>query len=342
MRCRALAVPRAEAERVRLRLRDAGWLRADLGVSRDADRVYFPLVEEAAPSGTDGTILDHEFSALKRGPSSYRDRLTELPPEVRQQLPRAFDVVGDVVLIRLPDELVPWKEEVGRALLEFVPHARQVGWDQGVHGTERRRRLVPLAGGGGFVTRHRENGLDIEVDLERAYFSPRLAFEHQRVAAQVRAGERVYDLCCGVGPFTLAIARDGRAREVVSVDLNPDAIGLLRKNLDRLGLGRTVRPIVADLKEFLADAPAADRAILNLPHEGIKYLTSVGSRVERGGTLHYYEIMERSALEDRGRALVDHLGGPSHWQAAPARVVHPYAPTSDLVALTLTRHRGVD
>ncbi len=340
MKSRALLVPRERAEEARRTLRDAGSLRTDLEVRREGLYVVFPLTPSSSPDARLGTIVEREFAEVRRPPGSYRDLVRGVPPEAMARLPRAFDVIGDVVLIHLPPEVVEWKEEVGRALLAFVPAARRVGWDQGVHGVERRRRIIPLAGSGGFSTLCRENGLAIEVDLERAYFSPRLASEHRRIAEAVRAGERVLDLCCGVGPFSLTIARDGRAREITAVDVNPDAIALLRANLVRLGLEGRVRSVVADLEAFLPTAVPADRVILNLPHEGIKYLTSVANRVGPGGKLHYYEIMERSKIPDRSVALVDRLGGASAWAAEPPRTVHPYAPTLDLVAWTLTRREA--
>lgn len=337
MRVRGLIVPARSAETVRRRLVRHGWIRRDAGVLREADVVVFPLTEGAEPAPTDGVIEDREFPALHLRPASYQERVEGVPPEVRERLPRAYDVVGDVVVIRLPEAVRPWARNVGEALLAFVPGARQVGWDRGVHGVERRRRIEPIAGVGGFRTTYRENGIAFEVDLERAYFSPRLSGEHARVAAEVRAGERVLDLCCGVGPFSLTIARDGRAREVEAVDLNPDAIELLRSNLERLHLTARVRTHLGDVGEFLRSVPPADRAILNLPHEGIKYLTSVGNRLASGGTLHYYEIMERTHVSERPAALVDALGGGEQWTVEPVRVVHDYAPTSDLVALTFHR-----
>ncbi|HYK93623.1 MAG TPA: class I SAM-dependent methyltransferase family protein [Thermoplasmata archaeon] len=337
MRCRALVVPTAEAETARRRLRDAGWLQVGVGPRREGETIAFALTGDAQPLPGDGRVVELEFPSEERPPRQYRELLRHLPPASRNRLPRAFDVVGDVVLIRLPEELVPWKLDIGQALLAFVPGARQVGWDRGVHGAERRRTLEPIAGSGGFRTRCRENGLELEVDLDRAYYSPRLASEHARVAAEVNPGERVLDLCCGIGPFSLTIARDGRAREVVSVDINPDAIELLRKNAERLGLSRRIRPIVGDVASFPADPEPAERAILNLPHEGIKYLASVGNRVGPAGTLHYYEIMERTDQPARPAALASFLSPSGAWTVRSLRVVHPYSPSSDLVSVSLTR-----
>lgn len=344
MKSLAVVVARGDGERVRRRLREGGWLRRDLKVRRTATAVAFPVAADPGREAAPGGVEEADFEPTREGaPTTYRE-LLHLPPEEMRRLPRSFDVVGDIVLVRLPSELEPRATEVGEALLEFVPAARVVGLDRGVRGPERRRALERIAGAGSWRTRHRENGLEIEVDLERAYFSPRLAGEHARVAARVRRGERVLDLCCGVGPFTLAIARDARASGVVAVDMNPEAIALLEGNLKRLGLGGRVRTVTDRLEAFLPDAPTADRAILNLPHEGIKYLPQVAGALGRGGTLHYYEVTARSGQEGRPGEL-EMVVDPSRsgsWRATGRRVVHPYSPGSDLVAYTLERssHEG--
>ena len=330
-------VARAEAERVRRLLRDRGLLRSDLNVVHEGDSVVFPIASAPVSAIDAGELVSREFSPYgARGPRTYAE-LVDIPEELRAMLPRSYDVVGDVVLLRLPEELVPHSATIGAALLRFVPGARVVGRDEGVHGPARQRRLVEIAGGGGWATQHRENGLTIEVDLGAAYFSPRLAREHARVARSVVRGARVLDLCCGVGPFALAIAHEHRAREVVAVDSNPAAIALLRRNLARLGFADRVRPVEADVGAFLASAGLARHAILNLPHEGIKYLSSVGNVVEPGGSIDYYEITDRSAWSTRPSELLAHLVPGGSWQLSARHVVHAYSPRADLVAYTFSR-----
>jgi tRNA (guanine37-N1)-methyltransferase len=333
-------VHRTDADRARRALAEGGWIRDDVDVLHAEEWVVFPLVAPAAvPAAVPGERVEAEFGVPRApAPRNYRDLLA-LPADAAALLPRSYDVVGDVVVVRLPEELLGQGAAIGAALLQFVPGARVVAHDGGVHGTARRRTLVRLAGAGDFRTLHRENGLTLEVDLAAAYFSPRLAHEHQRVADAVPAGARVLDLCCGIGPFSLTIARAGRAAEVRAVDSNPAAIALLQANLVRLRPSVPVRPMLADLADVLPSAGVADAVILNLPREGIKYLTSVGNAVARPGVLHYYEVTERSVAGDRSRALVELLGGPSEWRVVESHVVHPYSPRADLVAYTLGRER---
>jgi tRNA (guanine37-N1)-methyltransferase len=339
MRSRALTVPRDRGEEVRQALAEAGVLRTDLKIRTGNGTIVFPVVDDGSLLASWGDVGETEFDPRTADrPSDYRELLLGIPEE-RELLPRSFDVVGDVVLVRLPPEVRHRGTEIGEALLRFVPRARIVGADHGVHGTERRRSIERLAGEGGWSTIHRENRLELSVDLERAYFSPRLALEHARVAAEVGVGDRVYDLCCGVGPFSVHIARDGRAREIVAVDANPEAIALLRQTLARYGFGGRVTAVEAPIEAFLPDRTPFDRAILNLPHEGIKYVSSVARLVAPGGRLYYYEIVPRSELEHRGDVIAGALEPVGQWHAVGVRVVHPYAPDADLAGFVFSRRK---
>ncbi len=340
MRSEALRVPRERGERTRRALLELEALRVDLRIVGDGGSLLFPVRGELARLESLGELTVAEFRSFDDldAPRRYQE-LLELPADRQARLPRAFDVVGDIVLIRLPRDLEADAPAVGDALLQFVPGARLVGADYGVHGPERLRSLRRIAGSGAWRTVHRENGIAFEVDVERAYFSPRLAREHARVADCVRPGERVYDLGCGVGPFSITIASQQRARRIVAIDHNPAAIELLEATVHHLGLPALVEAHVASIDDFLLGAEPCERAILNLPQGGIKYLTSVAGAVEPGGTVHYYERVERSELARRGDELVQAIDGGSLWSAAEPRIVHPYSPTSDVVAFALHRAR---
>ena len=334
---RALVVDRQRGEAARRALVEAGALRTDLSIRREGDLLAFPLRDDVPVPPGWGEVASREFEPrVDEGAAEFRD-LLDWPEAERALVPRAFDVVGDIVLVRLPPELEGRRFEVGEALLGFVPGARLVGRDRGVRGPDRRRDVERIAGTGSWRTRHRENGLELDVDVEAAYFSPRLAREHARVADEVRPGETVYDLCCGVGPFAVTIARDGRARSVTAVDANPEAIALLRATLARYPFGKAVTPVEARVEEFVASAAPADRIVLNLPREGIKYAALVAPLLAPGGSLHYYEVVPRDEVARRGTVVGRTLSSAEVGDVGPVHVVHPYSPSSDLVAVTVRR-----
>jgi tRNA (guanine37-N1)-methyltransferase len=339
MKALALAVPLVEGELWRRRLREEGLLRTDLTIDIEGGSLYLPLKRAPADWGAGLRLKTHEFEAApETAPESYRE-LVDLPAAERSRLPRAFDVVGEVVVIRLPPELEPVANRVGEALLQFVPGARVVAEDRGVHGPTRLRDLRRLAGVGGFETVHRENGLSFHVDLTRAYFSPRLAREHARVADQVGPAESIVDLCCGVGPFALTILHRRPAARAVAVDVNPSAIELVERNGRPWASGR-LTALCSDVSEYLADAPRFDRAILNLPHEGARFLPALAPHLLPGSTLNFYEVVERSDASGRARELERLLGPPGVWSLVEEHVVHEFSPSSDLRGYSIKRSDG--
>jgi tRNA (guanine37-N1)-methyltransferase len=340
MKGRALLVPKRHGEESRRVLLAAGLLRTDLEILREGDRLALPVIEGGTVPPGLGEETQREFEPLRPPhPTDYRE-LLDLSAEEKAELPRSFDVVGDLVLVRIPPELSFRAAEIGGALLAFVPGARLVGADHGVRGAARRRSLEVIAGGGGWRTRHRENGVEIEVDLERAYFSPRLAREHARVAEEVRAGDRVYDLCCGVGPFALAIARDGRARAITALDSNPEALALLRLSWSRQGFTTPLTVVSGPVETFTPTAEPVERVIVNLPLEGIKYLPSVARTVALRGRLYYYEVTPRTEFERRGEAVMQTFDQPGEWTLIDQHEVHPYSPTADLLGFVFERSPG--
>ncbi|HEX2066223.1 MAG TPA: hypothetical protein VHI93_05355, partial [Candidatus Thermoplasmatota archaeon] len=206
-------VHRSEAEATRRRLLELEALRTDLAVARAGEDVVFPVVEGC---GARLPTASFEFEARPARPASYLDLL---PPGVRDGAPRAFEAIGDIVVVKVPPSQWGHRAALGRALLEFHG-ARAVFHDRGVKDAYRVRDLERIAGEGEALTRVSENGVRLWVDLSRAYFSPRLAAERARVAALVRPGEHVVDLFGGVAPFGVQAAL--RGARVDSIDLNPD------------------------------------------------------------------------------------------------------------------------
>ncbi len=86
-------------------------------------------------------------------------------------------------------------------------------------------------------------------------------------ALAVRKGERVLELYCGVGLFTLPVAAAGA--HVVGVEINPRAVADARHNLAAHGFS-TARVIASDAADVLRrDAPRWDALLLDPPRAGL-------------------------------------------------------------------------
>ncbi len=357
----AAAVPASCGEPARRALMAAGLLARDLVPGRSGDLLLLPLTEGAAgpevTAALEGigespprvTLTEHAFIPAGSRRGSYRE-LIDLPPELMALLPRAFDVVGDIAVVKLGEELIEHSGRIGRALLEAHGNIRLVAADKGVGGEFRVRDLQLIAGEGEMRTRHREGGLTLHVDLSAAYFSPRLAHERERVVEAVReAGDEVVlDMFAGVGPFAIAVARHTGVRRVVAVDKNPAAVRLLEENAGANGVADRVDVRAGDAGEVVpaltaeAGGPFAARVIMNHPHGALPFLAFAVAACTSGGTVHYHEMVERDALEGRGAAIMEEVSRGPVGAAAQMRakvegrrVVRTYSASTDHVCFDI-------
>ncbi|MDX1534002.1 MAG: hypothetical protein R3291_00075, partial [Thermoplasmata archaeon] len=224
----AAVVPREKAETARRRLKEAGLLRRDRKITARGDDLLIPVSQEEAL----GYIVEPVSLERRRiRGRTYRDFL-RLPEGLDALLPRSFDVIGHVILVRLAEPLYPHATAIGEAFLQVHPGARSVALDEGVHGAFRERALRVIAGSERTRTLHREYGLTLALDPAEVHFSPRMASERRRVTDLIEGPEVVVDAFSGVGPFALHAARGG-ARRVYAVDANPRAVAFLRENVRR-------------------------------------------------------------------------------------------------------------
>lgn len=292
-------MPRRQAERERRRLAAAGALRRDLVPGRDGDFVYLPVTGEARDA--EGALCERDLEPVRRQPESYRE-LARVPSALRKELPRSFDVIGKVIVLKIPDGLMRYRREIGEALLLARPEARSVAMDRGVRGEDRVRDLEVIAGEPDLETTHVEHGLRFLLDPSKVYFSPRLATERQRVAGLVREGEEVLDMFAGVGPFSVHIAKWARPSVVRAADVNPVAIEYLKRNL-RLNKVSGVEPMHTDARELPGRIPPADRIIMNLPHSAFGFLPEALVMLRPGGAIHLYDIIARDRRVERKEAV---------------------------------------
>lgn len=297
----ALRVPLHDGERVRRALLDEGALRHDLKVRKEGGELLLPLVDGAPRLGF--PVAQAEFEPSDDQPRGYQDALVHLPAAARALLPSSFDVIGDVLLVKLPDELRAHERDIADALLRTTPRVRTVAQDEGVAGELRVRALRVLAGSPKTRTEHVEYGVRIRVDPATCYFSPRLATERYRVARQVRPGERVVDLMAGVAPFPLVIAKHSEAARIDAVDLNEAAVAFARENVK---LNRFEGRIVVEHADARAWAAAhegvADRVVTNLPHSAHAFLEDALRVLKPEGVWHYHCIQPEDGL---GRHLAE-------------------------------------
>jgi tRNA (guanine37-N1)-methyltransferase len=244
-------------------------------------------------------IAVHNFAERKKRHFKQHDLLADkLPPHLLASVPRAIDFVGDIAIVEIPPELGDHKKTVGEALLKAHKQTSTVLAKSGaVEGVYRLRDFEVIAGAEKIATVYREYGCMYHVDVAKAYFSPRLSSEHNRVASQVKDGETVADLFAGVGPFAIQIAKKHENVRVYAVDVNPDAVSLLKRNVAVNRAEKQVVPVLGDARQVVREQlfGKADRVIMNLPETALEFVDVACEALKaEGGIMHYYSFVKAS------------------------------------------------
>jgi tRNA (guanine37-N1)-methyltransferase len=273
----------------------------ELEIRKNANFIYVPLIRQ--PSGNELAILKtqvpdfqletHVFTERKQQKKTLVEVLeSQLPPHLLASLPRAVDIVGDIAVIEIPPELETHESLVGEAILKTHKNIRTVLAKVGaVGGTYRLRQFDAIAGERRTDAVHKEYGCKYYVDVAKVYFSPRLSHEHNRVGSLVQKDETVVDLFAGVGPFSVLIAKNHEDARVYAVDVNPEAIDFLKRNVRLNRVENRVFPILGDARRVIRDKllGVADRVIMNLPEKAIEFVDAAcGATKPAGGTVHFY------------------------------------------------------
>jgi tRNA (guanine37-N1)-methyltransferase len=273
----------------------------ELEIQKNAHFIYIPLIRQ--PSKKELTILKTQVPDFQLATRVFPERKqrektlvevleNQLPPHLLASLPRALDIVGDVAIIEIPPELKAHESLVGEAILKTHKNIRTVLAKVGaVSGTYRLREFDVVAGEHRTNTVHKEYGCVYQVDVAKAYFSPRLSHEHKRVASLVQKDETVVDLFAGVGPFSVLIAKNHEDAKIYAVDVNPEAIEFLKRNIRLNRVENQVFPILGNATQVVRDKlfGVADRVIMNLPERAIEFVDAACRATKpAGGTVHFY------------------------------------------------------
>ena len=137
------------------------------------------------------------------------DKLSDAHPEEELgKVYSSFDVIGDIAIIKIPPSNTANAKTIAKQIMGVHGNVKTVFTPAtSISGDFRVRVLMLLAGENKTVTTHRESGCFFRVDVEKMYFSPRLSFEHKRIACFVKRGETVVNMFAGVGCFSILIAK---------------------------------------------------------------------------------------------------------------------------------------
>jgi len=286
----AIKVPKEKAEDVHKILLKRGLIDKSLKTVKDDKFVYFPIVAPIKIENYELTKMEFPQRPVINPKIRLTDELRKwLPENVIPLVPLYWEVLGDAVIIKLPESLEPYKTAIGRAFAKALKK-KSVYVEKGVSG-EYRQPMMELIWGSGGPVLHKENGVLYKLDPAKIMFSSGNIDERIRMSKISSKNEVVVDMFAGIGYFTLQIAVHSKPRIIYAAEKNPVAYHFLKENIKINNAENVVIPLLGDNRSVLPEG-IADRIIMGYLHGTNKFLEKAFRVLKpNGGIIHYHDLV---------------------------------------------------
>lgn len=242
----------------------------------------------------------------------------------------AFDIIGDIAVIKIPDILRAKKQTIADAILTNIKNVKTVLMQSSpVQGDFRVRDVEYVAGENKTETIYKEHNCRFKVDVRKVYFSPRLSTERARIAELVNDGEVIVNMFAGICTFSIIIAKKHQCK-IYSIDVNPDAYSLCVENVRMNKVDERIIPMLGDAGEIIERElkEKADRVLMPLPEKAKEYLRFAVMACKNRGVIHYFTHIhadsKKESLELCSKELIDVMN--VKYELLASRVVRDVGP----------------
>jgi len=198
----------------------------------------------------------------------------------------SFDTVGSIVI--LPEDTKNSKVESNKILKE-LKNIKTVAIKTEIHsGVYRTKKVKILAGEKTKETIHKENNVEVKLNVESCYFSPRLSNERLRISKEIKENEDVLVIGSGVGIYPIVFSKNSKAKEIVGVEINPKAHEYALENL-KLNKVDNIKLYKGNVKKVKINKKF-DRIVIPMPSNADSYLDLAVKKLKKGGIIHFYSF----------------------------------------------------
>jgi len=231
--------------------------------------------------------------------SSFKDILkNQLNIKNSELLPSGYQQIGDICIINLNKELLRYKKQIGKIILQNFKFKTILSKKSGITGRKRLPRLEIIAGDKDTETIHNEAGIKYKFDPRKIMFSKGNVNERHRIAKLVKKGEIIVDMFAGIGYFTIPIAKEDKAKTIYACEINPISYKYLNENIRLNKINKEkIQIFNADCRKVISKLKKqnvkADRILMGLLPSPRKYL-KYAKRIAKKGTVIHYEAINES------------------------------------------------
>ena len=267
-----------------------------------------PVTEVAGEKVGDFPVSEQEYPEFREKTGSLKEYLKESFSEAEfSQVPSGWHVLGDIIIVSIPDALESKKIKIAEALLSMYPKCRGIVRDLGIEGQFRQPKRELLLGSG-TETIHKEHGCFFKQDVTKVMYSKGNLEERKRMS-KLGSGEVVVDMFAGIGYFSIPMAVHARPKEIISIEINPESFAYLKENVRLNHVEDIITPILGDCSQAAPEGEA-DRVIMGYVGTTHHYLEPAMKALKKsGGVLHYHETVPENLARIRPEERIKKAAG---------------------------------
>lgn len=261
-------------------------------------------VTESAYNSVDGfLVLEQENPEFLEKPNSFKDSLKGFLSETElASVPSGWQILGDIIIVCIPEILEDKKTRIAEALLSMYPRCRTVVRDFGIEGQFRQPKRELLLGSE-TETIHREHGCLFKQDVTKVMYSKGNLEERKRMS-RLGEGEVIVDMFAGIGYFSIPMAVHSRPKKIIGIEINPESFAYLKENIRLNKVEDIFVPICGDCSR-VAPEGTADRVLMGYVGTTHYYLEpAIKALKKSGGILHYHETVPESLARTRPKKRI--------------------------------------
>jgi len=217
----------------------------------------------------------------------------------------SFDVLGSVAVVRFPlDFKKTEKKKFAEKLLKEQKVIKTVLEKKGkIKGRLRKIQTTYLAGEKIKEVLYKENNCVFRFQIDNTYFSPRLSNERKEIANKIKKGDEVLVMFAGVAPLPIVIAKNSKAKKVVSNEINKEANKYAKLNIELNKVKDKVELLPGDIKR-VAEKLNKKFDVVAMPRPQLKdtFLKQAFKLSKKGTRIFYYgfcKVTEKEKIVEK-------------------------------------------
>jgi len=229
---------------------------------------------------------------------------SKIPKKKLDLLPRSYQIIGRLFLIKLKPKLTRHKKKIGNAILDLFPYIHTVFLIKGIKEKTRKPDIEVIAGCRQkkpvpyTQTLHKEYGCKFLLDISEVMWSKGNKNERQRLIGKAKKGEIIVDMFAGIGYFSIFLAKYSKAKRIYSIEINSKSAEYLRKNVWMNGVENKIEVLEGDCRKFAQFLESiADRIVMGYLFDTEKYLKYALKIAKRSCFIHFHRIFKKEELE---------------------------------------------